>query len=92
MLGFSFLRNGTKHNNFVYDNLKIDLFIDILLVRGSRVVEKNAVVVFDLFHKSGPANKQHTYQSIIYKASCIFSYNLHSNSPANQLKICIKKE
>ena len=31
-----------------------------------------------LFHKSGPANKQHTYQSIIYKASCILPYRLHS--------------
>ena len=31
-----------------------------------------------LFHKSGLANKQLTYHLIIYKASCILPYRLHS--------------
>jgi hypothetical protein len=31
-----------------------------------------------LFHKSGPANKQHTYQSFMNKDSCILPYRLHS--------------
>ena len=33
----------------------------------------------NVFHKSGTANKQRSNQSIIYKASCILSYRLHSN-------------